>query len=120
MKLSKFLLTSFSISPKCRIFNKLSKMSTTAEWKPNAKIEEHFAAAGGNKFSTINAPTAGPRVDKELPVGDAPIQLYSLATPNGVKIDQSFLNKINFVFKLQDRRLVFCWKNLVWIMMLTV
>eukprot|EP01034_Spumella_vulgaris_P024319 gene24319-30641_t len=64
----------------------MSTETSTAEWKPKAKIEEHFAAAGGSKFSAINAPTAGPRVDKELPVGDAPIQLYSLATPNGQKI----------------------------------
>lgn len=39
----------------------------------------------GGKFSSINRPTAGARYDKELPVGDAPLQLYSLNTPNGVK-----------------------------------
>lgn len=37
-------------------------------------------------FAAINAPTAGARVEKELPVGDAPFQLYSLATPNGIKV----------------------------------
>ncbi|KPQ28329.1 MAG: GST-like protein [Marinobacter excellens HL-55] len=39
----------------------------------------------GNKFSNINRPIAGPTHDKELPVGEHPFQLYSLATPNGVK-----------------------------------
>ena len=39
----------------------------------------------GGKFSNINRPTAGAREDKELPAGDHPFQLYSLATPNGVK-----------------------------------
>ncbi|GGC78965.1 glutathione-dependent disulfide-bond oxidoreductase [Marinobacter halophilus] len=39
----------------------------------------------GNKFASINRPVAGPTHDKELPVGEHPFQLYSLATPNGVK-----------------------------------
>lgn len=56
---------------------------STSVWTPPAKIEELFAAAAGNKFASINAPTAGPRVEKDLPVGRAPIQLYSLGTPNG-------------------------------------
>jgi len=38
-----------------------------------------------HKFSNINRPVAGPTHDKELPVGKHPMQLYSLATPNGVK-----------------------------------
>jgi len=37
-------------------------------------------------FSNINRPTAGARFDKDLPVGKHPLQLYSLATPNGVKV----------------------------------
>ena len=41
----------------------------------------------GGKFANINSPTAGARQDKALPVGDAPLQLYSLNTPNGVKIN---------------------------------
>ncbi len=41
----------------------------------------------GGKFASINSPTAGARQDKILPVGDAPLQLYSLNTPNGVKIN---------------------------------
>ena len=39
-----------------------------------------------NRFSNINRPVAGPTHDKELPVGKHPFQLYSLATPNGVKV----------------------------------
>ncbi len=40
----------------------------------------------GGKFASINRPVAGPTHDKELPVGRHPMQLYSLATPNGVKV----------------------------------
>ena len=40
----------------------------------------------GGKFATINRPTAGSTHTKELPVGRHPLQLYSLATPNGVKV----------------------------------
>ena len=40
----------------------------------------------GGQFANINRPIAGPTHDKELPVGKHPLQLYSLATPNGVKV----------------------------------
>jgi GST-like protein len=40
----------------------------------------------GGSFANINRPIAGPTHDQELPVGRHPLQLYSLATPNGVKI----------------------------------
>ncbi|MEQ9315189.1 MAG: glutathione-dependent disulfide-bond oxidoreductase [Henriciella sp.] len=40
----------------------------------------------GGRFAKINRPIAGPTHDKELPVGKHPIQLYSLGTPNGVKV----------------------------------
>ncbi|QJQ95130.1 MULTISPECIES: glutathione-dependent disulfide-bond oxidoreductase [Halomonadaceae] len=40
----------------------------------------------GGKFASINRPIAGPTHDKALPVGKHPLQLYSLATPNGVKV----------------------------------
>ncbi len=40
----------------------------------------------GGQFANINRPIAGPTHDKELPVGQHPLQLYSLATPNGVKV----------------------------------
>src|SRR5687767_13300710 len=40
----------------------------------------------GGPFANINRPVAGATHDKELPVGRHPLQLYSLATPNGVKV----------------------------------
>lgn len=40
----------------------------------------------GGQFANINRPIAGPTHDKELPVGKHPLQLYSLATPNGQKV----------------------------------
>ncbi len=43
-------------------------------------------SASGGRFANINRPIAGPTHDKELPVGKHPIQLYSLGTPNGVKV----------------------------------
>jgi GSH-dependent disulfide-bond oxidoreductase len=42
--------------------------------------------ASGGRFANINRPIAGPTHEKELPVGRHPLQLYSLATPNGVKV----------------------------------
>lgn len=41
----------------------------------------------GGKFASINRPTAGTRHEQTLPVGRAPLQLYSLNTPNGVKVN---------------------------------
>jgi GSH-dependent disulfide-bond oxidoreductase len=41
---------------------------------------------GGGQFANINRPIAGPTHDKELPVGRHPLQLYSLGSPNGVKV----------------------------------
>ncbi|MEW6634485.1 MAG: glutathione-dependent disulfide-bond oxidoreductase [Pseudomonadota bacterium] len=40
----------------------------------------------GGTFASINRPIAGPTHEKELPVGKHPLQLYSLATPNGQKV----------------------------------
>lgn len=40
----------------------------------------------GGRFANINRPIAGPTQEKELPVGKHPFQLYSLGTPNGVKV----------------------------------
>ena len=40
----------------------------------------------GGAFASINRPTAGPTHDKELTVGKHPFQLYSMGTPNGVKV----------------------------------
>lgn len=42
--------------------------------------------SGGGQFASINRPIAGPTHDRALPVGRHPLQLYSLGTPNGVKV----------------------------------
>ena len=47
-------------------------------------------AENGGHFASINRPIAGATHDKELPVGTHPFQLYSLATPNGVKVTIMF------------------------------
>ena len=44
----------------------------------------------GGKWAGLNRPIAGPTHDKDLPRGDHPFQLYSLATPNGVKVTVMF------------------------------
>ncbi len=44
----------------------------------------------GGKFANINRPVSGSTHDKELPIGEHPFQLYSLATPNGVKVTIMF------------------------------
>jgi GSH-dependent disulfide-bond oxidoreductase len=43
-------------------------------------------AANGGQFANINRPTSGPTHDKVLPIGQHPFQLYSMGTPNGVKV----------------------------------
>ena len=45
-----------------------------------------WTSESGGKFAKINRPIAGATHEKELPVGKHPLQLYSLATPNGVKV----------------------------------
>lgn len=59
-------------------------MSDTPEYTP-PKVWTWNKPSGG-RFASINRPIAGPTHDKELPVGRHPLQLYSLATPNGQKI----------------------------------
>lgn len=49
------------------------------------KVWKNEAPSGG-AFASINRPVAGPTHEKQLPVGKQPLQLYSLATPNGVKV----------------------------------
>ena len=49
-----------------------------------------WEAASGGKFASINRPVAGATHDAALPVGTHPFQLYSLATPNGVKVTVMF------------------------------
>ena len=59
-------------------------MTDASEYTP-AKIWTWNKESGG-RFAAINRPIAGATHDKELPVGRHPMQLYSLATPNGVKV----------------------------------
>jgi GST-like protein len=59
-------------------------MSNSKEYTP-PKIWTWDKPNGGN-FAAINRPTAGSREEKELPVGRHSLQLYSMGTPNGVKV----------------------------------
>ncbi len=59
-------------------------MTDAAEYTP-PKIWTWNKENGG-RFANINRPISGPTSEKELPVGRHPLQLYSLATPNGVKV----------------------------------
>jgi GST-like protein len=57
--------------------------ATTATYVP-PRVWQNVAATG--QFGSINKPTAGAQTERVLPVGKHPLQLYSLATPNGVKV----------------------------------
>ena len=59
-------------------------MSTPQEYAP-PKVWTWDQGNGG-KFANINRPVSGATQTKELPIGHHPMQLYSLATPNGVKV----------------------------------
>lgn len=58
------------------------------EQQPSYKPPEVWVAdeENGGKYAKTNRPVAGPTHDKDLPTGDHPLQLYSLGTPNGVKV----------------------------------
>jgi GSH-dependent disulfide-bond oxidoreductase len=59
-------------------------MADSTEYTP-PKVWTWNQPSGG-AFASINRPIAGPTYEKELPVGRHPLQLYSLGTPNGVKV----------------------------------
>ena len=59
-------------------------MASSSEYVPPQVWTWHKPSGG--RFANINRPIAGPTHDKDLPVGRHPLQLYSLATPNGVKV----------------------------------
>lgn len=63
-------------------------MSDESEYVPPAVWT--WDREGAGRFARINRPIAGPTHDKALPVGEHPFQLYSLATPNGVKVTVMF------------------------------
>ncbi|CAL1134128.1 unnamed protein product [Cladocopium goreaui] len=55
-------------------------------WVPPQRIEDLYERTSGNQFASINRPTAGARYEAKLEGGTEPLQLYSLATPNGWKV----------------------------------
>ncbi len=59
-------------------------MSNQTEYKP-PKVWK-WETDNGGPFASTNRPIAGPTHEKELPIGKHPLQLYSLGTPNGVKV----------------------------------
>ena len=59
-------------------------MTITTEYTPPTVWT--WDQANGGRFANINRPIAGATHEKDLPVGKHPLQLYSLATPNGVKV----------------------------------
>jgi len=61
------------------------EISNSADEYVPPKVWEWDNESGG-RFANINRPIAGATHDKELPRGENPLQLYSLATPNGVKV----------------------------------
>ena len=62
-------------------------MATTTDSKPAIW---QYREGNGGQFASINRPFAGARFERELPAGSHPFQLYSLATPNGVKVTVMF------------------------------
>lgn len=66
----------------------MSKSPSSPAYEP-PKVWTWESESGG-RFAKINRPVAGATHDKDLPRGDHPFQLYSLATPNGVKVTIMF------------------------------
>ena len=62
----------------------MTSTSSDTPWTPPAIWT--WNTASGGKFASINRPVAGATHDRVLPVGRHPLQLYSLGTPNGVKV----------------------------------
>lgn len=62
----------------------MARMNDTTPYTPPAIWTP--PPSNGGRFANINRPVAGATHDKELPVGRHPLQLYSLGTPNGVKV----------------------------------
>src|SRR5690606_11934664 len=65
-------------------FPESSPVTDSTEYTPPAVWT--WKQGHGGRFANINRPTAGATHEKELPTGRHPLQLYSLATPNGVKV----------------------------------
>jgi GST-like protein len=61
-------------------------MTDSPDYTPPKVWTWNKGTDNGGRFASINRPIAGPTHDKELPIGKHPLQLYSLGTPNGVKV----------------------------------
>src|ERR1700676_191230 len=72
------------VSVRTRKTSGASGMTDTPDYTP-PKVWSGNKPSGG-RFANINRPIAGATQEKELPVGRHPLQLYSLGTPNGVKV----------------------------------
>ncbi|KAL3789456.1 hypothetical protein ACHAWO_002785 [Cyclotella atomus] len=72
-------------SPSERKIDEASATDAPKGYTP-PKVWKWIIDEGSNKWATVNRPTAGPRTEKELPLGKHPLQLYSMATPNGQKV----------------------------------
>jgi GST-like protein len=66
------------IAPKVFAMNQPPAYTSPKIWSPDKK--------SGGRFESINRPVAGATHERELPLGRHPLQLYSLGTPNGVKV----------------------------------
>jgi GST-like protein len=75
-----------SIFPRTKVLHLLKghSMNESSDYSPPSVWSA--SKENGGRFANINRPTAGPTHEKTLPVGTHPLQLYSLATPNGVKV----------------------------------
>ena len=72
-------------------------MSDKTDYQPPTVWK--WDAENGGHFASINRPISGATHDNELPVGKHPFQLYSLATPNGVKVTIMFEELLALGFK---------------------
>ena len=68
----------------------MTRMTEKSDYSPPKVWIWDKEKDNAGRFSAINRPTAGSTHDKQLPVGKHPHQLYSLATPNGVKVTVMF------------------------------
>ena len=72
-------------------------MSITSDYTP-PKVWTWKKDVTGWRYANTNRPVAGPTHEKELPVGRHPLQLYSLATPNGGTLSVDVNEVLNIQF----------------------
>src|ERR1700724_3413400 len=86
MQIGQPALTTLSIRPSDRATNASFNMTDTPEYTPPQVWLWEKDDSPEWRYGHINRPVAGAPHEKELPVGRHPLQLYSLGTPNGVKV----------------------------------